>query len=1578
MKMLVHFSVFVIVMTLLMGALNSGAAPVTFEDSALLEAVSTQWEAATGLLLSSPPEDTELANPLFTALDAHGLGIASLAGLEACTALTDVNLALNHISDLNPVSGLTSLIHLDVGVGVTPWDYHGNEFDFLQTGNLITTIAPLAGLVNLERLSLMGNEGITDLEALRTMDSLSELWLASNPIADFSPLEDVADTLTFFGDINCGLKQSDLTIINGLTHLDGLCIYLEFNLTDISVLTDINPGTVFLLMMVPLTEAGVIANYTSVQSLVISMTWTAALPDLSGLTQLDLANFSDNELRDCPGLTGCTRLRSLNLGRNELTDITALSTCTGLEQLDLHENKLGDIQPLLDNPGISHLQQLNLEDNAFFQGTPFCNENQLDQLYALAPGVTVSHNADCSPAASLSISVNGMGSTKPEPGTHTVIRGVYTNVTAVPLSESGYAFVNWTGDVVSSNRVASVFMDTDKSITANFTPGDWTLTVNQTGWIYDYLTEPEPGVYSYLNGQVANVSIHFGGNSSAYFAGWSGDVSGFQRYLNIPMNANKTITANLVTSGYQLFLTIQGGEGAIDGFDGPGPFNYAAGANFELQAINWNPLYRFDHWEGDIGTEDPGNPILPVTMDANRHITAVFAEDSSILTIIIEGPGSTAPPGSSAPGAQYAFGASQTACIEALLGAGSAFAYWSGDIENNSTAGSGICVTMDRDRTITAHFSPPDWNLTMRTEGNGATNPAPGTYGFRNGARAAVSAQLIENGEAFSGWTGDVDSAQQNNPQTAVTMDRHRTITANFMPGDWTLTLSRTGPSASRLTPGTGAYAYLNGQTASINAGSNASAYFAGWTGDITSVNPSVEVVMERDMTATANFVSAGYVCTVNTNGYGWVNISGPHYFASGLEPTLKATPWIGHVFSHWSGDVPAGTDPAVSELPVLMDRDRAITANFTPRQNVLTLIIMGEGATIPAGALEPGLQYEFPEGERVNITAALGTGGWAFSHWSGDIGGINPANRDIQVTMNADRTVVANYVPAEWTLSLAYTGQGSISPPPGTYGFLDGADMEVAAGIYAGGDAFDHWEGLPGGVDIMDADARFQIHGNIAVTAVFTPGDYTLTTSIIGGGAAEYISHPTGVYAYMAGRNARLEARPAASTYWGGYSGDVNTYDFSCRLLMNDNKNVLIHLGTSGYTLTVQQNGGGNTQPSGTTRFMAGAMPTIHALDVGGYLFDHWTGQLSPGMDPTDRDPVVLMDQNRTLTANFVEADFYLYLQVIGNGTTDPAPELYWHRNGDAFTVTATPGGDFLFLQWQGNVPAGQDPASRTISGTIDQNVELIAVFVPESVTVPDLSGKTQAEAEAALAVLGLVLGEVTLEYSDTVSLGHVITQNPAAATSVVYGSIVSIVVSRGPCIAPVPNLLGLSQSEAEAALIAANLTLGAIAQENSDTVPEGHIISQDPVFGLSVACNTVVAVVISLGPVIEGEGEEGEFEGEAGCHTADQNCDGLVNLSELLRVIQFFNSGGYHCETGTEDGYAPGLVTDKGLQPLVWRQITKVDCFPHSSDYMPQDWLITLSELLRVIQFFNSGGYHYCPEDNTEDGFCPGVGAE
>jgi len=98
------------------------------------------------------------------------------------------------------------------------------------------------------------------------------------------------------------------------------------------------------------------------------------------------------------------------------------------------------------------------------------------------------------------------------------------------------------------------------------------------------------------------------------------------------------------------------------------------------------------------------------------------------------------------------------------------------------------------------------------------------------------------------------------------------------------------------------------------------------------------------------------------------------------------------------------------------------------------------------------------------------------------------------------------------------------------------------------------------------------------------------------------------------------------------------------------------------------------------------------------------------------------------------------------------------------------------------------------------------------------------------------------------------------------------------------------------------------------------------------------------------------------ASVHSADINSDHHISLSELLRGIQLYQSYparsyGYHCDPGSEDDYG---LSDGNR----WS-------FPqHSSDYNPADWKIDLSELLRLMQLYNSGGYQAC--DAGEDGFC------
>src|SRR5690606_30897865 len=96
---------------------------------------------------------------------------------------------------------------------------------------------------------------------------------------------------------------------------------------------------------------------------------------------------------------------------------------------------------------------------------------------------------------------------------------------------------------------------------------------------------------------------------------------------------------------------------------------------------------------------------------------------------------------------------------------------------------------------------------------------------------------------------------------------------------------------------------------------------------------------------------------------------------------------------------------------------------------------------------------------------------------------------------------------------------------------------------------------------------------------------------------------------------------------------------------------------------------------------------------------------------------------------------------------------------------------------------------------------------------------------------------------------------------------------------------------------------------------------------------------------------------------HSADWHGtpDQRIDLEELLRVIQLYNAAsGFCCGEGeTEDGYAIGPCE-------------AFACAAHSADFLEPYWEISLSELLRVVQFFNLGGYYPCPEGGESDGFC------
>ena len=131
---------------------------------------------------------------------------------------------------------------------------------------------------------------------------------------------------------------------------------------------------------------------------------------------------------------------------------------------------------------------------------------------------------------------------------------------------------------------------------------------------------------------------------------------------------------------------------------------------------------------------------------------------------------------------------------------------------------------------------------------------------------------------------------------------------------------------------------------------------------------------------------------------------------------------------------------------------------------------------------------------------------------------------------------------------------------------------------------------------------------------------------------------------------------------------------------------------------------------------------------------------------------------------------------------------------------------------------------------------------------TVPDLSGKTQEEANAALKAANLTGQLMGSENSDTVPENHITRQGVAANTEADEGTVVQYWLSSGKGSADAGNHAGESLESAQSALEAAGFNDIDVNYDYSSKVKAGYVISQSPT-GTQSRGNTIT-LTVSNGP--------------------------------------------------------------------------------------------------------------------------------
>jgi beta-lactam-binding protein with PASTA domain len=136
----------------------------------------------------------------------------------------------------------------------------------------------------------------------------------------------------------------------------------------------------------------------------------------------------------------------------------------------------------------------------------------------------------------------------------------------------------------------------------------------------------------------------------------------------------------------------------------------------------------------------------------------------------------------------------------------------------------------------------------------------------------------------------------------------------------------------------------------------------------------------------------------------------------------------------------------------------------------------------------------------------------------------------------------------------------------------------------------------------------------------------------------------------------------------------------------------------------------------------------------------------------------------------------------------------------------------------------------------------------IPHRTRVPNVEGDRLAAAQREAQRAGLELVVARETFSSEVPAGRVISQNLEPGSQAEQGDRLTVVLSQGPELVPVPSVEGVPLEEARRRLQSARFDVG-VRREYHDSIPEGRVISQSPQAGSPLEVGEPVALVVSQG---------------------------------------------------------------------------------------------------------------------------------
>ncbi len=534
----------------------------------------------------------------------------------------------------------------------------------------------------------------------------------------------------------------------------------------------------------------------------------------------------------------------------------------------------------------------------------------------------------------------------------------------------------------------------------------------------------------------------------------------------------------------------------------------------------------------------------------------------------------------------------------------STFAGWLGvgDCSGSSTA---VGVTLNASKTCEAKFVVIEYQLTLKTVGNGkiisnfmGSDCGTGCQKILKGTPITLVA-VPDTGSIFKSWSGDCVGTDA---QTTLTITDNKTCTATFeifeivalttsVEGKGTVTFQTTGGKVCN--PSSDAcQSYPKGSEAKLLASADDGWTFKEWQGDCQDLENPAKVTMDEGKSCQAVFEEVSYDLQVNTEGNGEVTVAplgtacdsgrtGCQRYPSDETVTLKAIAKSGWEFTGWSGNCEA--DTTNSTVAVSLSKNKTCTATFIKIETedktldkTLSIEVSGKGqvASQPAGIdCSDSCQTKFSNNTEVTLTATPTDADSRFVNWQEDCqGSENPT----KVTMETDKKCQAVFADiTKYLLQVNVTGTGQMVSEPAGIDCSDSCQIQysnnntevtLTATATDANSSFVKWEGACEGLEnlakvTMDKDKECQ-----AVFAIVEPPLLQLQVNIIGTGNvtsdlagiaclgnAESGTSGQCSYAYSVGQTVTLIADPANTFI--GWEGDCKGLSVSTTVTIDADK---------------------------------------------------------------------------------------------------------------------------------------------------------------------------------------------------------------------------------------------------------------------------------------------------------------------------------------------------------------------------------------------------------------------------------------